>query len=67
MEKRIIVKGMMCNHCKIAVEHELKQIDGVKEVTINLETGEVIIRSEKEIADGKIRNSIEELGYEMMN
>jgi len=65
MEKKIIVKGMKCNHCKTAVENELKEIEGVQEIKIELETGEVIIKSEKEIPGEKIKNIIEELGYKV--
>ncbi len=60
------VSGMSCGHCKAAVEKALKTLDGVNEVEVNLETGQVIVdydqgaAAEKELAEA-IRNA----GYEI--
>ena len=32
MEKKILIEGMMCNHCKMAVEKVLSAVPGVTEV-----------------------------------
>ena len=41
--KKIFIEGMQCNHCKMSVEKALKEIDGVVEVTVNLEEKNAIV------------------------
>ena len=36
----IKVKGMSCNHCVVAVSKALNQIDGIKNINIDLKKGE---------------------------
>ena len=38
-----IVKGMTCNHCKETVMDAIKTCDGIKDVKINLESGQTFI------------------------
>lgn len=37
MERKIIIEGMMCGHCKAAVEKALSGIEEVKSFSVNLE------------------------------
>ena len=37
MEKKILVEGMMCNHCKMAVEKVLSAVPGVTAANVDLE------------------------------
>ena len=43
MEKTIIITGMNCNHCKMSVENNLKKIEGIDNVIVNLEAKTAII------------------------
>lgn len=61
----INVDGMTCNHCKIAVENELKAITGVLEVEANLINKSVKISLEDEnISLEALYNAIKEAGYQ---
>ena len=37
MERKIIIEGMMCGHCKATVEKALSGIEEVKSFSVNLE------------------------------
>lgn len=63
---QIKVSGMTCNHCVQSVSEELMEIAGVKDVKVNLESGDVTIESETEIANDQIISAIKEAGYEVV-
>ncbi len=66
-EKIIEVKGMSCQHCKNAVEGEIKSLDGVSYAEVNLEEGNVKVRfDENKVSMEKIYEAIEEAGYEFV-
>ena len=61
-KKEFKVKGMMCNHCKAAVEKGLASLDGVTAVTVDLAQG--IAYVEGNVTDEAVRAKVTELGYE---
>ncbi|GAB4332887.1 MAG: cation transporter [Calditrichia bacterium] len=64
MAKKIfIVPCMSCNHCKMAISQELKQLTGLDKFEINLDTKEVLV--EGDFTDDKIKAAIKEAGYEV--
>lgn len=67
MEKRIYIEGMSCNHCSMRVEKALKNIDGVKNVKVDLAGKVAIVESEKDISDKVIKDIIDEAGYKVVN
>ena len=64
MKKTINIEGMQCNHCKMSVEKALQSIDGVEKVEVSLENKNAVIESNIEIDDEKIKDVIEEAGFE---
>jgi copper chaperone len=59
------VKGMSCNHCKMAVEGELKALDGVEDAVVSLENNNVTVNYDDTKVDvDKLKEAIEEAGYE---
>ena len=40
---RLSVTGMSCGHCAASTEKALKAVDGVEQVSVNLESGEAIV------------------------
>lgn len=66
MKKKISIEGMMCNHCKMHVEEGLKEMEGVEDVKVSLEDKNAVITSSKEISDKKIKDTIEDVGYEVV-
>ncbi len=65
MTKTILIEGMQCNHCKMSVEKALGGIEGVTKVEVSLENKNAIIESTKEIEDSKIKEVVEEAGFEL--
>jgi uncharacterized membrane protein YraQ (UPF0718 family)/copper chaperone CopZ len=55
------IEGMTCNHCVANVDKNLKSIEGVKEVSVDLQKGEAIIEGSVDAL--KIKDVIEEIGY----
>jgi uncharacterized protein len=59
----ISVEGMTCNHCRATVENNISAIDGVEEVTVDLQSGEVRIGGNGVNID-KVATRVKELGYQ---
>jgi len=59
--KTYAVEGMTCNHCVANVDKNLKAIDGVDEVSVDLQKGEAVVNGN--VAESKIKEVIESIGY----
>ena len=59
------VKGMSCQHCVMSVTKALGQLDGIKNVQVDLAKGEVRFDNTKEVASNRIEKVIEDAGYQM--
>ena len=57
------VSGMTCGHCKAAVEGEIRQVEGVEDVIVDLDTKRVVVRG-AQLDDSALRAAIDEAGYE---
>ena len=65
----ITVHGMTCGHCVAAVTEELKTIDGVRDVQIDLHEGgdsPVHITSEGDLDPEAINAAVDEAGYDLV-
>lgn len=61
----IKIKGMTCNHCKMNVEKNLKALDGIDDVVVDLEHSQAVIKGDK-INLYNIKNAIQRIGYEYL-
>lgn len=59
------VVGMTCSHCVMSVTEEVNQIPGVKDVAVELGTGELTITSEGELDPAQVQQAVEEAGYQL--
>jgi copper chaperone len=59
------VKGMSCQHCIMSVTKALNQLDGVKNVQVDLAKGEVRFDNTKSVASDQIQKAITDAGYEV--
>ena len=59
------VTGMTCGHCVQAVTSEVSKIEGVTDVDIDLESGNVTVTSETEVQDADFQAAVDEAGYEV--
>lgn len=60
------VKGMSCQHCVMAVTKALNQLDGICNVQVDLEKGEVRFENRKEVAPEQIEKAIKDAGYDLI-
>jgi len=65
LSTKLKVKGMSCAHCVASVKKTLENIEGLENVHVDLKKGEVTFDNTKAIAIEKIKNAIEEAGYEV--
>ena len=63
LKMKLKVDGMSCSHCASKVALALKNIDGVKKVSVDLNKKQVTIISNKEIEENIIKETIEDLDY----
>ena len=64
--KTIYINGMQCNHCKMSVEKALNTLEEVTKVTVNLEEKKAVIEFNNDIDNNKIKDIIEEEGFEVI-
>jgi copper chaperone len=67
MASTIRVKGMSCQHCVMSVTKALGQLEGIKNVQVDLAKGEVRFDNSKEIASNRIEKVIIDAGYEVVH
>ena len=58
MEKKMIIEGMKCNHCKMTVEKALKNVEGVEEATVDLESKTAHIQLGAEVTDQALMEAV---------
>ncbi len=66
MSSTVRVKGMSCQHCVMSVTKALGQLEGIKNVQVDLAKGEVRFDNSKEIALSRVEKAITDAGYEVI-
>ena len=61
----LIVNGMVCGGCENRVKNAIKNIEGVENVTADHNTGKVIVISNNEVSEEIIKETLEDIGYEV--
>ncbi|MBB6449470.1 copper chaperone [Geomicrobium halophilum] len=66
-QETINVKGMSCAHCVSAVEGNVGELNGVSEVTVNLDQGTVMVKYDQSgVTHEEIVETIEDQGYDVV-
>lgn len=67
MQTKILdVKGMSCDHCKMAVEGALTGLDGVSAAAADLNTGNVeVTYDEAKVSFANMKEAVEDQGYDV--
>lgn len=60
------VQGMTCGHCVGAVTSALAELDGVTDVSVDLDSGQAKVTSEQPLDEGAVREAVDEAGYELV-
>ncbi|HHW06070.1 MAG TPA: heavy-metal-associated domain-containing protein [Clostridia bacterium] len=68
MESLVLtVKGMSCNHCKMAVERALQKLPGVSQAEANVSAGTVAVTfDEGKVSLAEVKQAITDEGYEVL-
>ena len=59
----VTVAGMTCGHCVASVSEELGELAGVRNVDVDLQTGEVILTSDAPLDPADVASAVAEAGY----
>jgi len=65
MEKKILIEGMMCEHCEMTVEKALCGLDGVEQAHADHEKNEAVVSLSKELPDDALRKAVEDKDYKV--
>ncbi len=61
------VEGMTCNHCKMAVEHAVRQLAGVESADVDLKNKTVTVRYDADkVSVQQMKEAIAEEGYDVV-
>ena len=66
MQKELKIEGMMCQHCQKHVHDALAKLEGVTEVTVDLEGKKASVTMDREIGEAEFKAVIEEAGYDLV-
>ena len=66
MRKKILIEGMSCGHCVNHVTEALSEIDGVKNVNVNLGEKYAMVDVANNDLEKAIKFAIDEAGYEVV-
>ena len=64
MEKKMVVEGMKCMHCKASVEKALKAVPGVTDAEVDLEAKTARIVLQEDVADEILMGAVKEKGFD---
>jgi copper chaperone len=64
MTKEFTVPSMSCQHCVNAITKEVSNIEGVRNVNVNLNTKQVSVEADERIPTDTLVNAIKEAGYD---
>jgi copper ion binding protein len=57
------VPDVSCEHCVRAITTALQQLDGIRQVQVDLVTKQVTVEADDRVSDEQIRAGIEDAGY----
>ncbi len=60
------VTGMTCSHCVASVTEEIREIPGVEDVEVTLETGAVVVTSSASLDRAAVDAAVAEAGYTLI-
>ena len=63
MEKKVVIEGMMCQHCRAHVDKALNAIPGAS-ATVDLDSKTAVVSGD--VTDEAIRAAVKEAGYEVV-
>ena len=62
-EQTYAVEGMTCAHCAGAVSREVRRIEGVSDVRVDVAAGTLTMGATTRVSDDAIAAAVDEAGY----
>jgi len=62
----IKIKGMSCNHCVMAATKALNEVDGISNISVDLEKGEAAFDEASPVDMNIIKEKIKNAGFEVV-
>lgn len=59
------VTGMTCGHCASSVTEQIQEIDGVREVSVDLASGAVAVTADLPVSPAAVAAAVREAGYQI--
>lgn len=59
------VSGMVCHGCENRIINALKNLNGVNDVSASFESGTVTVSASDEIKENIIKETVEDLGFDV--
>jgi len=63
MNKKIEILNLKCGGCANSIRKGLESIDGINEVSVNLETSEVLVNTDDERVLLEVKEKLAAMGY----
>ncbi|HWU23406.1 MAG TPA: heavy metal-associated domain-containing protein [Nocardioides sp.] len=60
-----MVTGMTCGHCVASVTEEVAEIEGVRDIEVDLATGALRFASDRPVPRETVEAAVREAGYEL--
>ncbi|WP_158881525.1 heavy-metal-associated domain-containing protein [Amycolatopsis anabasis] len=60
------VNGMSCGHCVSSVTEEVRKLDGVIKVEVDLPASRVVVTSDAPLSTEQISSAVTEAGYQLV-
>ncbi|OJV66657.1 MAG: heavy metal transport/detoxification protein [Clostridiales bacterium 38-18] len=67
MEKKLVIEGMSCNHCKMRVENALKGVEGVTNAVVDLAEKSALVTLNTEVDAALLKETVEDAGYDVVS
>lgn len=65
MTKTLVVEGMMCVHCKAAVEKALSAVPGVTAAVVDLAAKTATVTADASVSDAALVKAVTDADYEV--
>lgn len=67
MEKVLNIEGMVCRMCVKHVDKALRDIQGIKDVDVSLESKSAQVQLDQDVPDAVLKAAIEDAGYQLVS
>lgn len=68
MNKKILIEGMKCKHCKQNLNDALTEdIKGIEVLDISIEEGYALVNMNDDVDINDIKNIVEDLGFKLID